>query len=180
MTGDPGGTPDQGWTVEVEHRVSGSPDAVFAYFTDPEKHRRWYGVDVELDPRPGGAYRVMVAPQVWARGEYLAVEPPHRLLLTWGWEGNLDLPHTLQGVPPGSSTVEFRFVPDGDGTIIRVRHTGLPTEDAGWAHRLGWDSYLPRLVAILAGDDPGEDPMRTVAAALYDRDAGGPASRRSS
>ena len=83
MTGDPGGPPDQGWTVEVEHRVSGSPDAVFAYFTDPEKHRRWYGVDVELDPRPGGAYRVMVAPQVWARGEYLAVEPPHRLLLTW-------------------------------------------------------------------------------------------------
>ena len=175
MTDDPGVTPDRGWTVEVEHRVSGSPDAVFTYFTDPDKHRRWYGVDVELDPRPGGAYRIMVAPQVWARGEYLAVEPPHRLLLTWGWEGNLDLPHTLQAVPPGSSTVEFRFVPDGDGTIIRVRHTGLPTEDSGWAHRLGWDSYLPRLVAILGGDDPAEDPMPTLAAALYDRDSGGPA-----
>src|SRR5204863_1162197 len=81
MTGDPGATPDQGWTVEVEHRVSGSPDAVFAYFTDPEKHRRWYGVDVGMDPRPGGAYRGMDAPQVWARREYLAVEPAQRLPL---------------------------------------------------------------------------------------------------
>ena len=30
MNGDPGVKPDQGWTVEVEHRVSGSPDAVYS------------------------------------------------------------------------------------------------------------------------------------------------------
>ena len=31
----------------VEHRVNGSPAEVFQYFTDPVKHRRWHGRDVE-------------------------------------------------------------------------------------------------------------------------------------
>ena len=47
-------TADPGFAVEVEHRVSGSPETVFAYFTDPDKHRRWMGAEVELDARPGG------------------------------------------------------------------------------------------------------------------------------
>jgi uncharacterized protein YndB with AHSA1/START domain len=55
-------TADPGFAVEVEHRVSGSPETVFAYFTDPVKHRRWMGAQVELDARPGGIYRVAMAP----------------------------------------------------------------------------------------------------------------------
>jgi uncharacterized protein YndB with AHSA1/START domain len=162
---------DLGFAVELEHRVSGSPETVFAYFTDPDKHRRWMGAEVELDARPGGVYRVTMAPEVSVRGEYLAVEPPHRLLMTWGWESGIELPSGLQQVPPGSSAVEFRFVEDGDDTIIRVRHLGLPTEDARWSHGLGWKSYLPRLVAVLNDDDPGKDPILTLAATFYDRDA---------
>ncbi len=115
-----------------------------------------------------------MAPEVWIRGEYLAVEPPHRLVMTWGWESTLELPTGLQQVSPGSSTVEFRFVADGDGTIIRVRHLGLPTEEARWVHGLGWNSYLPRLVAVTAGSDPGEDPVMTLATTFYGRDAGVP------
>lgn len=163
--------PDEGWTVEVEQRVRGSPETAFAYFTDPEKHRRWQGVEVELDPRPGGVYAVALAPQVWIRGEYLAVEPPHRLLLSWGVESSIGLPQCFQDVPPGSSTVEVRFLPDGDGTIIHVRHTGLPTEDAGWGTGVGWNGHLPRLVAILEGEDPGEDPFMEMSITLFGRDA---------
>jgi uncharacterized protein YndB with AHSA1/START domain len=164
-------TPERGFAVEIEHRVSGSPETVFAYFTDPDKHRRWMGAEVELDARPGGIYRVTMAPEVWVRGEYLAVEPPHRLLLTWGWESGIELPNGLQQVRPGSSAVEFRFE-DGDGAIIRVRHLGLPTEEARWTHGLGWNGYLPRLVAVLEGDDPGKDPIMALAATFYARDAG--------
>jgi uncharacterized protein YndB with AHSA1/START domain len=164
-------TPDRGFAIEVEHRVTGSPETVFAYFTDPDKHRRWMGAEVELDARPGGTYRVAMAPEVWVSGHYLAVEPPHRLLLTWGWESGLDLPTGLKQVQPGSSAVEFRFIEDGDGTIIRVRHLGLPSEEARWTHGRGWNGYLPRLVAVLRGHDPGEDPVLTLAAAFYARDA---------
>ena len=164
--------PQRGFAVELEHRVTGSPETVFAYFTDPDKHRRWMGAEVELDARPGGTYRVAMAPDVWVSGEYLVVEPPHRLLLTWGWESGLDLPTGLKQVRPGSSAVEFLFVEDGDGTIIRVRHLGLPTEDARWMHARGWNGYLPRLVAVLRGRDPGKDPLLTLAADFYARDAG--------
>jgi len=164
-------TTDKGFAVELEHRVAGSPETVFAYFTDPEKHRRWMGAEVEVDARPGGIYRVAMAPKVWVRGEYLAVEPPHRLLLTWGWESSLELPTGLTQVRPGQSAVEFRFVEDGDGTIIRVRHLGLPTEEARWTHDRGWNGYLPRLGAVLQGRDPGEDPVLTMAADFYARDA---------
>jgi uncharacterized protein YndB with AHSA1/START domain len=164
-------TTDPGFAVEVEHRVPGSPETVFAYFTDPDKHRRWMGAEVELDARPGGIYRVAMAPDVWVSSEYLAVEPPHRLLLTWGWESGIDLPTGLKQVLPGSSAVEFRFVEDGDGTIIRVRHLGLPTEEARWTHGHGWNGYLPRLGSVLQDDDPGDDPVMTLATAFYARDA---------
>jgi hypothetical protein len=33
------------------------------------------------------------------------------------------------------------------------------------------NGYLPRLVAVLRDDDPGEDPIMTLAAAFYARDA---------
>ena len=77
----------------------------------------------------------------------------------------------MKQVRPGSSAVEFRFVEDGEGTIIRVRHLGLPTEEARWTHGRGWNGYLPRVVAVLRDDDPGEDPIMTLAATFYARDA---------
>ena len=166
--------PDAGVTVELEYRVAGPPSTVFEYFTDPDKYRRWKGVDAHLDARPGGIYRVTMGPEVWVGGAYVAVEPPRRLVMTWGFESSLELPTGLAQVPPGSSTVEFTFVEDGDGTIIRVTHSGLPTEEARWAHRVGWESYLPRLVALFAGEDAGEDPMLALASVLY----GGAAGRR--
>ena len=163
------------WTVELEQRVGGSPETVFEYFTDPEKYRRWQGLEADLDPRPGGLFKVTTAPDVWARGEYVVVERPHRILLTWGFEStDLPLPRGLDQVPPGSSTVEFRFEADGDGTIIRVRHAGLPSEEAHWAHEQGWKTYLPRLGRVRAGGDAGEDPLISLAEVLYRRDAENP------
>jgi uncharacterized protein YndB with AHSA1/START domain len=164
-------TVDQDWTVALEHRVAGTPETVFEYFTDPEKYRRWKGIDAELDARPGGIYRVTMAPGVWVRGEYVLVEPPHLLVMTWGFESTQALPRGLAQVPPGSSTVEFRFELDGDGTIVRIRHRGLPTEEAHFAHELGWKSYLPRLMAVRQDGDPGEHPVIAMAETLFRRDA---------
>ena len=62
------------------------------------------------------------------------------------------------GVPPGSSTVEIDLLPEGDGTMVRFRHSGLPSEDAVQRHGHGWDHYLPRLQTAAQGGDPGRDP----------------------
>jgi uncharacterized protein YndB with AHSA1/START domain len=168
--------PDRGLTVQLEYRIPAPRATVFEYFTDADKYRRWKGVAAELDARPGGAYRVTMGPEVWVGGRYVSVEPPRRLVMTWGFESTVELPRGLAQVPPGSSTVEFTFVEDGDGTVVRVNHSGLPTEEARWAHRSGWEAYLPRLVALLGGDDAGEDPMMALAPVLY---AGPPGDTRS-
>jgi uncharacterized protein YndB with AHSA1/START domain len=143
---------ETGPIVEVERRIAASREEVFVYLTDPAKYTRWMGTAAELDPRPGGVYRVRMNSDNVALGEYVAVEPPARVVFTWGWEGN-------PAVPPGSTTVEITLQEDeeGDGTILRLRHSGLPDERAAESHREGWTKYVQRLSVAALGGDPGPD-----------------------
>ena len=136
--------------IEVETRIAAPPEVVFAYFIDPELYRRWKGTSAELDARPGGLYQVVMPSGDLVRGEYVHVEPPRRIVFTWGFEGSA-------GLPPGSSTVEVTLRADGDGTIVRLRHDGLPSDDSREQHRIGWRHYVDRLAIVAAGGDPGPD-----------------------
>src|SRR5690349_14190218 len=100
--------------ITQEIRIAAHPETVFAFLTDPEKILRWKGKTAEVDPRPGGIYRVDITGRDVARGEYVEVVPHRRVVFTWGWEG------AGNPVPPGSSTVEITLMPDGDGTILRL------------------------------------------------------------
>ena len=149
-------------TIEIERRIAAPPEVVFSYFTDPVLYRRWQGVDAELDPRPGGTFRVTMTGQTGAvvRGVYLTIEPPERIVFSWGWEPrDGGLPRGAQEVPPGSSTVEITLVPDGTGTVLRVRHGGLPGEDSLRFHESGWTMTIGRLVIVGGGGDPGPNPL---------------------
>jgi uncharacterized protein YndB with AHSA1/START domain len=132
--------------VEVETRVQASPDVVFSFFTDPDKYCRWQGRAAELDPRPGGRYRVDMDGTNVVLGEYIEVDPPNRVVFTCGFEGN-------QGLPPGASMVEVTLLADGDGTIVRLRHTRLPDQDTRAQHRAGWEQFLERLAIAGASRD---------------------------
>jgi uncharacterized protein YndB with AHSA1/START domain len=148
--------------IEVSQRVDGTPDVVFPYFTDSEKYVQWKGLEAELDPRPGGVYRVkMWNGGWWAEGKFLVVEPPHKLVFSWGWRG-VDLPPGMDDVPPGSTTVEVTFIADGDGTIIQLRHTGLAEEQNGMVHRFGWTLFLKRLRSLRAGHSPTDQMIEEV------------------
>ena len=135
--------------LQHEIRIDARPETVFQYFTDPTRMIEWKGRSATLDPRPGGAYRVEINDVATVSGEYLEVEPPSRVVFTWGWEGN--------PVEPGSTTVEVELVPDGQGTLVRLTHRGLPPGERD-AHRTGWTHYLGRLAEAAAGRDPGRDP----------------------
>ncbi len=137
--------------VECEVRIDAPPETVFGYFTEPELMLRWSGVDAKLEAEPGGIYRVDINGRDVARGEYVEVVPHSRVVYTWGWEGEGN------PVPPGSSTVEVTLVPDAGGTIVRIRHTGLPSEESRAGHSEGWDHYLARLAVAAPGGDPGAD-----------------------
>jgi uncharacterized protein YndB with AHSA1/START domain len=126
--------------IEHEIRVAAPVELVFAYFVDERRHLDWMGQQVELDPRPGGIYRAAMPDATVVVGTYLAVDPPHRVVFTWGYEGDAT-------IPPGSSTVEVTLVSDGDATLVRLVHIGLPHPQLG-PHDQGWRGYLARLAAL--------------------------------
>ncbi len=137
--------------VELSIRIDATPSTVFRYFVDPERMCRWKGIEAELDPQPGGVYRVNVTGRDVALGEYREIVPDERVVFTWGWDGN-------EGLPPGSTTVEITLTPDGDGTVVHLRHYDLPTAEAAANHAEGWKHFFERLEIAAAGGDPGRDP----------------------
>jgi uncharacterized protein YndB with AHSA1/START domain len=135
--------------IELERRVAAPPAVVFRHLTDASLWVRWQGVAAEIEPRPGGRFRVAMPGGPTAEGAFVAVEPDRRVVFTWGWDGDPTM-------PPGHSTVEIVLVPDGDGTIVRLVHSGIPRESVP-IHRVGWDRYLPRLVEASEGRTPPPD-----------------------
>jgi uncharacterized protein YndB with AHSA1/START domain len=131
--------------------IAAPPDVVFPYFTDPARMVEWMGVGALLDPRPGGTFRVDANGRDVVLGEFVAVEPPHRVVFTWGFEGD------EHPVPPGASRVEVTLERAGDGTRVVLLHHDLP-EPMRAPHAEGWEHYLARLVPAAAGDPPGRDP----------------------
>ena len=139
--------------------IDASPETVWEFLVDPEKLMRWKGINADLDAQPGGTFRCEVIPGHIARGEYVEIDRPNRLVFTWGWDGSAD-------VPPGSSTIVIELASDGDGTSLRFVHKDLPNAEAIASHAHGWDHYLPRLETAAGGGDPGADPWVTQAPSM--------------
>ena len=131
----------------IERRVTATPERVFAYFVDSDKWTAWQGTAAEIELVPGGTWRVNVTGEGFASGRVVEVVENRRVVFTWGWE---------QGPPvsPGSTTVTIELVPDGEGTLIRLVHSGLPS-DLMDIHRHGWQHYVGRLAAVSEARDPG-------------------------
>ena len=127
-------------------QIDATPERVFEYFVRPESMLRWMGDYAVLDARPGGEFTLDVN-SVPVRGRYLELEPPSRLLISWGHAGS-DL------LPPGSSTLEVLLRADGGGTVVEIVHRDLPDLEAR-KHAVGWRIFLGRLAIATAGGDPG-------------------------
>ena len=139
--------------VAREQVVAAPPGEVFRWFVDPDLLARWIGIRAALEPRPGGSFRFEIVEGEWCSGRYLEVVPGRRVVFTWGWDSGA-IP-----VPPGSSTVTVDLLDHPDGTLVRLVHSDLAPE-VRRLHAEGWSRFLPRLAAVVAGRDPGEDPAR--------------------
>ena len=134
--------------VTVDRRIEAPPEIVFSYLVDPTRFVLWMGVEASLDPTPGGGLRVKLPGGQIAVGTYQLVDPPNRVVFSFGWDGDTD-------VPPGSSTVEVILQRDGDGTRLRLRHFDLPDDSSRQSHGKGWNYHLDGLATAVAGTAGG-------------------------
>ena len=133
-----------------EITIAATPETIWPFLTDPERHVEWEGTVAEIDPRPGGVYRVLVGGQHQSAGEYLEVVPMEKVVFTFGWE------QEGHPIPPGSTTIEISLHPEGEKSVVRLVHRGLP-DDAVSDHGSGWAHYLSRLGVAATGGSAGPD-----------------------
>ena len=135
--------------VTASVHINAPPERVYEYFTRPEAIVTWMGEHAQLEAEPGGRFHLDIkgAP---VRGRYLHLDPPHRLLISWGYAGSACL-------PPGASTVEVTLTADHGGTRVDLEHRDLPPAERP-RHASGWTHYLARLEQAAAGRSPGPDP----------------------
>jgi uncharacterized protein YndB with AHSA1/START domain len=131
--------------------IDATPETIYPFLTVPEKHLLWEGTKVDLDPRPGGVYDVLVAGEYHGKGEFVEAIPNEKVVFTFGW----DMPGNP--ITPGSTRVEVTLQPEGTKTRLTLTHTGLPDDEAVQQHIHGWDHYLGRLAVVAPGGDAGPD-----------------------
>lgn len=117
-------------------RIAATPDDVFPFFVEPELMNQWLSDSAELNPQPGGVF-AFVTNDNPVRGTYVSVEPPTRVVFTWGDPTNVTF-------PSGSSTVEVRLTAEGNETLVELSHWDLP-EDQHSRHERGWAICLSEL-----------------------------------
>jgi len=139
--------------LAVQRIVVRAPaDEVFAHFVDPALFGLWMAEGAELEPTPGGIVRWTHPNGDTVSGRYVEVDPPRRVVFTYGWE------RAEVQIPPGSTTVEIDLVSLADGdTEVTLVHRGLD-ERAAEAHRGGWAHYLDRMRRTAEGERVGPDP----------------------
>ncbi len=128
------------------------PADVFPYLIDAELMVRWMGDWADLDPAADGRFVVDIN-GVPIRGRFLVIEPPNRVVFSWGAAGN-------EHIPPESTTVEITLRSVGEATVLQLVHRHLPPDQLP-QHGLGWAHFLDRLAIAAGGDDPGPDPWAT-------------------
>jgi len=142
------GEPPAGAVVR-EVRIASAAVDVFPFFTDPTKMVLWKARAAWIDAAPGREFRIDVNGRSIARGQFIEIDPPRRIVFTWGWEGD-------NGLPPGASRVEVTLSEVDGETVVRLVHTGIP-EQLRETNADGWDHYLPRLRVAAEGRSPGPD-----------------------
>lgn len=141
--------------LEFRREFAAPVQRVWDAWTRAEAFAEWFRPDeftlehCRLDPRAGGEIRFRHGhpdmEPVWVRGVFLAVEAPHRLLIEFGF-ATPDGDYALREGFSERSRIEVRLAPNGTGTVMFVRHTGL-TRDQGEGE--GWRQTLERLQAFL-------------------------------
>ena len=109
--------------------IKASPAAVWRWMATQEALRAWISPNIEIDLRPGGAYRFLGPDQqTWVSGVVLEMTPEREFILSWTEEGH-GWAHPARLV--------ITLSPSAEGTHVTMIHDGF----AG-VGKPGWESMV--------------------------------------
>jgi uncharacterized protein YndB with AHSA1/START domain len=135
--------------------IAAHPERVFVALTDPVELVRWWGSAETYhaehwtsDLRVGGKWESRGhsadGTAYAVRGEYLEVDPPRRLVLTWNYDWDSG----------GATALAYALEAIDGGTRVTVRHSGFgERREACRSHGDGWQMVLDWFRAYV------EEPM---------------------
>ena len=140
-------------SLTLVRNIKAPPHIVFEAVTTAEGIAHWWGPDdgpvllAESDPRVGGCYRfrfvrMLTGMEHECSGEFLVVEPPSRVVMSWRWTGGEE--------DPCESQVEIVLRAVSVGTELTFTHSNLHDESTRQSHDEGWSGALRKLEAHLA------------------------------
>jgi uncharacterized protein YndB with AHSA1/START domain len=139
-------------SLTLVRRIKARPQVVFNAVTTAEGIAHWWGPDegpvlvAEADARVGGCYRLrfrtLRGTEHESSGEFLEIDPPKRVVMSWRWKGGLE--------DPGESRIEITLRATPDGTDLTFTHSQLNDEESRRSHEQGWSGSLRKLEAYLA------------------------------
>ncbi|MGH7677657.1 MAG: SRPBCC family protein [Gemmatimonadaceae bacterium] len=133
--------------------IQAMPDVVFRFFQDSERWARWWGAGSTIEPKAGGDVYIRHPGGVESRGKVLEIDPPRRLVFTYGFS-------TGKPIPDGSSRVTIVLEPQPKGTRLRLTHE-LSDEATRDEHVQGWRFQLS-LFANIVADEANANAARYV------------------
>jgi uncharacterized protein YndB with AHSA1/START domain len=123
--------------LTLTRSIAATPAEVYDVWLDPKSPGGpWFGCKrVVLDAKVDGLFYQAVehAGREWAHyGRFVVLDRPRRIEHTWVSEGTRGL----------ESVVALTFEPEGTGTRVTLRHSGVPDDAFGRQHGEGWAYVL--------------------------------------
>lgn len=133
--------------LRFERHLGHSVQRVWRAVTEPAELARWFVVPIEWKPELGETIEA-----AGDTGEITELDEPHRIAWTWGEE-----------------RYSFELTPEGDGCVLVFTHVFTEKWGPSWQHAAGWEAYLNRLDAHLAGGHLSEEDAHEVVPELLER-----------
>lgn len=132
-------------TIRQQYFIRASPKKVFRALSDPDRLTRWFLEEAELSPRKRGRYTFKWRGGYAHSGRVLEFVRGSSLTLSW--------PQFDGEQPLGDTKVKFSVEPKGDGTLLKIVHSGYSKHekwvDAYAGTHSGWAYFAMNLKSVL-------------------------------
>ena len=109
-------------------------ETVFRFFMESRLFADWWGDGSTIDGRVGGAIRVRFSNGILASGEIVEIQPPERIVFTYGFDSG-------DPISPGASLVSIVLLEHPDGTQLNLHHQ-FADASVRDEHQQGWRYQL--------------------------------------